>query len=128
MLIDERTIRAAESAVSARKALLVQQWGTMRTRIGDKLVQPSTLLTVAAVGGIFGWRRGAPKTAVEPTPTCECPPAQKPSLLAGALGSLAVAGLQVVASIASEEFVRSAMARASGASGSATAEAVDAAR
>jgi hypothetical protein len=128
MLIDERTSRAAESAVSARKALLARQWGAMQSQLGDKMVEPSTLLTVAAVGGILGWRGGAPKAAAAETKTCECAPAHKPSLLVGAFKSLAIAGLQVVASIASEEFVRTTMARGGEASGSATAEAVDASR
>lgn len=128
MLIDERTSRAAESAVSARKAVLARQWAAMQSRLGDKIVEPSTLLTVAAVGGILGWRGGALKAAAAETKTCECPPRVKPSLLMGALRSLAVAGLQVVASIASEEFVRTTMARGGEASGGATAEAVDASR
>jgi hypothetical protein len=128
MLIDERTSHAAESAVSARKATLARQWAAMQSRLGDKMVEPSTLLTVAAVGGILGWRSGASKAAATETKTCECPARVKPSLLAGAFRSLAVAGLQVVASIASEEFVRTTVARGGEASGSATAEAVDASR
>jgi hypothetical protein len=128
MLIDERTSRAAESAVSARKAALARQWAAMQSRLGDKIVEPSTLLTVAAVGGILGWRSGPPSAAAAETKTCECPPTRKPSLLVGAFRSLAVAGLQVVASIASEEFVRTTMARGGEASGGATAEAVDASR
>ena len=128
MLIDERTIRAAEDAVSARKAQLGRQWTAMQSRLGDTMVQPSTLLTVAAVGGILGWRSGAPKPAALEAKTCECPPPRKPSLLVGAFKSLVVAELQVIASIASEEFVRTTMARGGEAPESATAEAVDASR
>ena len=126
MLIDQRPLRAAESAVSARKALLAQQWTAARSRIRDKLVNPLTLLTVAAAGGVLGWRGAAPRAASEEAKTCECP--QNPSPASGLLKSLAIAGLQAVATIASEEFVRSRMARGGEASGSATAEAADASR
>ena len=127
MLIEERAIRAAEDAVSARKAQFGRQWTAMQSRLGDTMVQPSTLLTVAAVGGILGWRSGAPKAAAVEAKTCECPPRHKPSLLVGTFKSLVVAGLQVIASIASEEFVRTTIARAESTE-SATAGAVDASR
>jgi hypothetical protein len=48
--------------------------------------------------------------------------------VSGLLRSLAIAGLQAVATIASEEFVRSTMARGGEASGSTTAEGADASR
>jgi hypothetical protein len=128
MLIEERTIRAAEDAVSARKAQLGRQWAAMRSRLGDTMVQPATLLTVAAVGGVLGWRGGAPKAAAVEAKTCECSPPDKPSLLMGAFKSLVVAELQVIASIASEEFVRTTIARGGESPESATAEAVDASR
>lgn len=128
MLIDERPLHAAESAVSARKALLAAQWAAARTRLGDKVVEPSTLLTAAAIGGILGWRGAARKTVSEAATTCECPPPKQPSLVLGLFRPLVIAGLQAVASIASEEFIRSTIARDGAASGSATAEAADASR
>jgi hypothetical protein len=128
MLIDERPLHTAESAVSARKALLAQQWAAARSRLGDNLVEPSTLLTAAAIGGILGWRGAAPKAVSEKAKTCEYPPPKQPSLVLGLFRSVTIAGLQVVASIASEEFIRSTIARGDAASGSATAEAVDASR
>ena len=127
MLIDQRPLLAAESAVGARKALLAQQWAVARSRVGDKLVNPLTLLTVAAAGGVLGWRGAAPRAASEEAKDCECPP-QKLSPVSGLLRSLAIAGLQAVATIASEEVVRSTMARGGEASGSTTAEGADASR
>ena len=109
MLIDEHAVRAAEHAVSARKAELSRQWRATRTNLGDKLVEPATLVSAALVGGYFGWRAGARKE--ETSVRCECPPQKTSSLLSGACRSIAIAGLQVIASIATEEFMRGTVSR-----------------
>ncbi|SRR6266567_194982 len=121
MLIDERAVRAAEHAISVRKAELSRQWRAMRTNFSDRLVEPTTLVPAALAGGFFGWRAGARKE--ETRLRCKCPAQKTPSLLSGACRSIAIAGLQVIASIATEEFVRSTVSR--GAEG-AKPEAVDA--
>ena len=113
MLIDERAVRAAEHAVSARKAELSRQWLTTHTNVGDKLVEPATLVSAALVGGFFGWRAGARREEV--SVRCECPAQKTPSLFSGACRSIAIAGLQVIASIATEEFLRSTVSRGAGA-------------
>ena len=111
MLIDERAVRAAEHAVSARKAELSRQWLTTHTNVGDKLVEPATLVSAALVGGFFGWRAGARREEV--SVRCECPAQKTRSLFSGACR--AIAGLQVIASIATEEFLRSTVSRGAGA-------------
>lgn len=111
MLTDERAVRLVEQALAGRKALLSRRWHALRAGFGDKLVEPVTLATAGLIGGIFGWRAGDRKD--DARIRCECPAQEtKPSLLSGALRSIAVAGLQVIASIATEEFVRSTVSRA----------------
>ena len=109
MMIDQRGVRAAEQAVVARKATIAAQWSTLRTRMHDGLTQPSTIGAMALVGGIIGWRSAVPRKTVEVN--CECPEPPRPSIISGGMRALAIATLQAVAAIASEEFLRSVPAQ-----------------
>jgi hypothetical protein len=105
-MIDQRAVWAAEQAVVARKATIAAQWSALRTRVHDGLTQPTTIGAMALVGGIIGWRSAAPGKTVEVK--CECPEhPPHPSILGGGMRALAIATLQAVAAIASEEFLRS---------------------
>jgi hypothetical protein len=106
-MIDQRAVHAAEQSVAARKATLAAQWLTLRARMRDGATEPAALGAVALVGGIIGWRAGAPERIVEVD--CKCPETPRPSLIGGAMRALVLATLQAVASIASEEFLRSTM-------------------
>ena len=126
MLTDDRAVRIAEQALSERKALLSRRWHALRAGFGNKLVEPATLVTAGLVGGVFGWRAGNRKQ--EAGIRCECPAQEtKPSLLSGALRSVAIAGLQVIASIATEELVRSTVSRGTEAKDGSSSEAAGAA-
>jgi hypothetical protein len=109
-MIDQRAVRAAEQSVAARKAALGTQWRGLQSRMRDAVTQPATLGAVAFVGGIIGWRSGAPAKIVEVE--CKCPERARPSLLSGGVRALAIATLQAAASIASEELLRSTLERA----------------
>lgn len=105
-MINQRSVSAAERAVVARKAMLASQLTSLRTRLRDGVTQPATLGAAALVGGIVGWRSAAPARTVEVK--CNCPQPRQ-SLIGGGLRTLAMATLQAVASVASEELVRNAM-------------------
>src|SRR5437870_13255557 len=102
MLIDERAVRAAEHAVSARRAELSRQWLTTHTNVGDKLVEPATLLSAALVGGFLGWRAGDRREEV--SVRYECRARKTPSLFYSASRPIEIRGLQVIVSIATEQF------------------------
>ena len=108
-MIDQRGVRAAQQSVAARKATLAAQWLALRARMRDAATRPATLGAVALAGGVIGWRSAAPEKVVEVE--CKCPDPPRPSLLRGGMRTLAIATLQAAASIASEEYLRSALAQ-----------------
>jgi hypothetical protein len=110
-MIDQSAVSAAERAVASRKATLASQWTSLRTRLRDGVTEPATLGAAALVGGIAGWRSAAPQATVEVK--CNCADKPRASLLGSGLRTLAIATLQAVASVASEEFVRSSMEQTS---------------
>jgi len=105
-MIDQRAVRSAEQSVAARKRMLAAQWSSLRSRVREGATRPAALGTVALVGGIIGWRSGAKEKRIEVE--CKCPEKARQSLLGGGMRALAIATLQAVASVASEEFLRSA--------------------
>ena len=109
-MIDQRAVQAAQRSVAARKATLAAQWLALQAQMRDVATQPATLGAVALAGGIIGWRSAAPEKVIEVE--CKCPEKPRPSLLRGGMRTLAMATLQAVASIASEEFLRSTLAQA----------------
>ena len=104
-MIDQRAVRAAEQSVAARKLAVAAQWSSLRARLRDSITDPAALGTVALVGGILGWRSAAKGKPIDVE--CKCPPNPRPSILGGGIRALAVAALQAVATVASEEFLRS---------------------
>jgi hypothetical protein len=109
-MIDQGAVQAAQQSVAARKATLAAQWLALQAQMRDVATQPTTLGAVALAGGIIGWRSAAPEKVIEVE--CKCPEKPRPSLLRGAMRTLAIATLQAAASIASEEFLRSTLAQA----------------
>ena len=109
-MIDQRAVQAAQRSVAARKATLAAQWLALEAQMRDVATQPATLGAVALAGGLIGWRSAAPEKVIEVE--CKCPEKPRPSLLRGGMRTLAIATLQAVASIASEEFLRSTLAQA----------------
>jgi hypothetical protein len=126
VLIDQRAVRTAEDAVTMRKARLGAQWAAARAQARDKVTHPTTLVSVALVGGILGWRSAAPKAEAQDSAPQADERKHEPGLLGGTLRTFLVAGLQVLASVATEEFLRTMSARSEEAAESAKADAVDA--
>lgn len=109
-MIDQRAVRSAEQSVAARRLLLAAQWSSLRARVREEATRPAALGTAALVGGIFGWRSGAKEKRIEVE--CKCPEKVRASILGDGMRALAIASLQAVAAVASEEFLRSATERA----------------